>query len=248
MSAVRSNKADPIQEQRVECQKCSLFRICLPKSVAPEDLTALDAIIVRRKPASRGQFLFKAGDRFSAIYAVRSGSIKTYRNDTEGNEQICGFHLPGELVGLDGIVGETSSSYAKMLNTTSVCEIPFDKLESLLPKVPQLQKELTRLLSREIVTSQWQLSLLGSKKADARVAALLCDISDRLHQRGYSSTDFSLPMSRADIGNFLGLTIETVSRIFTRFQKQQLISAEGRQISIIDLEQLRQLGGYTSFH
>ncbi len=249
MSAVSRNPVDLLRgDKRVECQNCALFRICLPKHVSAADLSSLEAIIIKRKATPRGQPLFKAGDKFSSIYAVRSGGIKTYRTDAEGNEQVCGFHLPGELVGLESIISDTSINSAKMLDTTSVCEIPFPELEALLPRMPQLQKELTRLLSREIVTSQWQLSLLGSKKADARVAALLCNISDRLEQRGYSATRFSLPMSRSDIGNFLGLTIETVSRSFTRLQRKGLLSVKGRMVTLLDLDNLRRLAGHTTLH
>ncbi len=254
MSAVRSRR-NPINpasntaaEQRVECRKCALFRICLPKNVDSKDLAALDAIIIRHKPASRGQFLYKSGDRFAAIYAVRSGSVKTYRSDDQGNEQICGFHLPGEMIGLDGIVGNRSTSSARFLDTAAVCEIPYHKLEDLLLQIPQLQQELTRLLSREIVVGQWQLSLLGRKKADERVAALLCNIADRLQQRGYSPSDFNLPMSRADIGNFLGLTIETVSRVLSRFQKERLIQVTGKRITLLAPAELRRLAAHDSLH
>lgn len=239
---------DSLAEQRVECRKCALFRICLPKNVDSRDLAALDAIIVRRRPADRGQFLFKAGDRFAAIYAVRSGSIKTYRSDERGNEQICGFHLPGELVGLDGIVGDRNTSTAKLLNTSTVCEIPYDRLQALLPQIPQLQQELTRLLSREIVVGQWQLSLLGRRRADERVAALLCNIADRLAQRGYSSSEFTLPMSRADIGNFLGLTVETVSRIFSRLQQDKLLRVAGKTVTLLAADELRRLAAHDPLH
>lgn len=246
LESVRQNQEQ--QETRVKCENCALFRICLPKNVSGTDLKKLDSIIERHQPVARGKQLFKSGDRFRSIYAVRSGAVKTYQIDANGNEQVCGFHLPGELIGLDGIVGQTNSTSARMLSSTGLCEIPYDKLEALGIELPELQREVVRLLSREIVNTQWQLILVGNKKAEERTASLLCNISERLQLRGYSGTEFNLPMSRSDIANFLGLTIETTSRVITRLQKQSLISAKGKSLVILDLPGLKKLAGYQPLH
>lgn len=248
MCSSRRNSLAEKQEKRIDCRNCSLFRICLPKNISRENLQKLDSIIVRRAPASRGQQLFQSGHQFKSIYAVRSGAVKTYHTDCNGNEQICGFHLPGELIGLDGIVSKTNATSARLLASTAVCEIPYPKLEKLGQELPELQQELVRLLSREIVNSQWQLTLLGSKKADERIAALLCNISERLQQRGYSSTCFDLPMSRSDMANFLGLTVETTSRVMTRLQKNGYVRARGKTLEIHDLQGLQELAGYKALH
>jgi len=177
------------------------------------------------------------------VYALRSGTIKTFSVNDAGVEQITGFHLAGELIGLSGMDGERQPLSAKALETTSVCEIPYERLDDLTASIPNLRRQVMRLMSREIRDDQQMMLLLSKKTADERIATLLINLSARLRSRGYSANRFRLSMSRNDIGNYLGLAVETVSRVFTRFQQQGLIAAEGKQIDILDHAELCALAG-----
>jgi CRP/FNR family transcriptional regulator len=205
------------------------------------DLKELDRIIERRRPMERGTYLYRDGTPFEAIYAVRSGSIKTYTATREGHEQVTGFHLAGELLGLDAINSGSHPCTAKVLETTSVCEIPFESLEKLSDEIPGLQRQLLKIMSKELLAEQSLLTLLGKKNSQERLAAFLVSLSDRYQQRGFSPTEFHLSMSRDDIGNYLGLAMETVSRMFTRFQNEGLLRVEGRHVRILNLAHLRAL-------
>lgn len=229
--------------QNISCGHCSLTNLCIPVGVGAKELQKLDENIIHHETLKRGQHWFRAGDRFRSIYAVRSGCIKTYILTGAGEEQICGFHLPGEIIGLDAIDCGFYKSSAKVLQTSSVCEIPFDRLDNLLNDIPSLQKQLLRIMSKEIDNDQWLITLLGKTSADARVAAFLCNLSHRFAVRGYSAYDFILGMPRHDIANYLGLAVETVCRVFTRFQQQKYLTANGKQIQIHELKKLYELTG-----
>lgn len=223
---------------KVSCNECSLNPICLPLAVSDDQLEELEGIMHRGRPLKRGEHLFRAADPFESVFAVRTGAIKTYTLSEEGEEQVTGFYLPGEIVGMDGISTAHHASSAKTLDSASVCEIPFAKLEELSTRIPSLQHHFFTLMSREIQADRELHMLLSKKSADDRVAALLLSISARHHRRGLSADAFRLPMSRFDIANYLGLAVETVSRIFTRFQQQGLIKAEGRELEILDRHKL----------
>jgi CRP/FNR family transcriptional regulator len=212
--------------------------VCLPLSLSRDDIDRLDAIVQRRQPLQAGDMLYRAGDPFEAIYAVRSGAIKTWTTDTQGREQITGFYLPGDITGLDGPAENYHTNSAQILTTSSVCKLPYQQLESLGSTVPGLQRNLMQLLSREIVNDQAQLRLISRHSAQVRVATFLLDLSARQQQQQLSATEFTLPMSRGDIANFLGLTLETVSRTFSFLQKQQWLHVEGKHVQIINLDQL----------
>lgn len=231
---------------KVMCKECSLHQLCLPKSIQDEDLNRLENIIERKMPLKRGGHLFNEGDPFTAIYVVRAGSLKSYSTTIDGQEQITGFHLPGELVGLEAIGSGVHPCSAKTLETSSVCEVPFSDLEELSQHLPSLQHQLLKLMSNEILEDQELMLLLGKKTAEARLAAYLLSISERFAQRGFSASEFYLSMSRNDIASYLGLAVETVSRMFTRFQDENLISAERKHIIINDRDRLRQLAGLSS--
>lgn len=248
MYSSSNSLANELVDRRVQCEDCSLYGICLPRKLDKKSAEDLASAITRRHPGDRGQHLYRMGDPFTAIYAVRSGAVKTYRIDANGNEQICGFHLPGELVGLDAIVSGKATNNARLLNTTGVCEIRFDRLEKLMASTNELRQELTRLMSREIANAQWQLGLLGNRRAEERLAGFLCHLSQRLHRRGYSGCRFILPMSRRDIGAFLGLTTETVSRLFTRFQKDGLLEVQGKSVELLDRKRLSKLAAMEQGH
>ena len=222
----------------VSCSDCSLNPICLPLAVSGNDLNQLDNIIRRGQPLKKGAHLFNAGESFRSVYAVRSGSLKTYSTTEDGEEQITGFYLAGEILGMDGINTNHHNNFAKTLEASSVCEIPFDQLETLSIQIPSLQRHFFQLMSKEIQTDQQLMVLLSKKPADARIASFLLNLGARHENRGLSGQRFRLTMSRNDIGNYLGLAVETVSRTFTRFQQLSYIKADGKEIEILSSDQL----------
>ncbi|WJW75640.1 fumarate/nitrate reduction transcriptional regulator Fnr [Thiohalobacter sp. IOR34] len=228
---------------KTACESCSLHQLCLPLELAHDDIEALDRIIKQRKPLHRGDYLFQMGDPFRAIYAVRSGSIKTFTSSGNGDEQVTGFHLPSEIVGLDAITSHRHPCSARALETTSVCEIPFDQLEALGNRIPGLQRQLLRIMSREILEDQNMMIWLGKKSAEERLAALLLRISQRFQERKFSALEFNLSMSRTDIANYLGLAVETVSRLFSRFQQEGLLNVDRKHLIIHDLDGLQRMAG-----
>lgn len=230
---------------QVNCRDCALSMHCLPVSLLEVEIEHLDSIIKRNRPLRKGEFLFRAGEAMQLIYAVRTGTLKTYFLDEEGVEQITGFHLPGELMGLDALGEEVYPSYALALETTLVCSIPFHQLEELAGSIPSLRAQLLRTMSREIHSDQ-ELQQLTKKSAEERLAAFLLNLSARFAKRGFSAHSFILPMSRSDIGNYLGLTTETVSRLFTRYRQNGLIECIGREVRLKDMEGLHQLGHIAS--
>jgi len=225
------------------CKDCTLSGMCLPLALEADELETLDSIVKRGRPLKKGEMLFRQGDPFNSLYALRSGAVKTYNLSDGGEEQITGFHLASELIGLSGMDSQVYPLSAVALETTSVCEIPFERLDDLTATMPQLRKQLMRLMSREIRDDQQMMLLLSRKTADERIATLLINLSARFRARGYSAKSFRLAMSRNEIGNYLGLAVETVSRVFTRFQQQGLIAADGRQVEILDHTQLCALAG-----
>jgi len=190
------------------------------------ELDQLDNIIERKKPIQKSQVLFKAGDTLNSIYAIRSGTIKTYTISEAGEEQITSFHLPGDLVGFDAITNMQHPSFAQALETAMVCEIPFDILDDLSGKMPKLRQQIMRLMSSE-----------------ERLAAFIHNLSKRYSARGFSAKEFRLTMTRSDIGNYLGLTVETISRLLGRFQKLGVLSVQGKYITINDINALIDLTG-----
>ena len=228
---------------QAHCKDCSLAPLCLPLSLNNDDMDALDEIVKRGRPLKKGEFLFRQGDAFGSVFAVRSGALKTFSITDGGEEQITGFHLPSELVGLSGMDTEAYPVSAQSLETTSVCEIPFERLDELSEQLPQLRRQLMRVMSREIRDDQQMMMLLSKRTADERIATFLVNLSARFRARGFSAQQFRLAMSRNEIGNYLGLAVETVSRVFTRFQQNGLIAAEGKEVRILDSIELCALAG-----
>lgn len=243
MTGPDSRKVIDIALVKQVCSNCNLHQLCLPMGIDMEDVERLDTIVKRRRPLPRGGYVFHLGDEFIALYAIRSGSVKTYTITEDGSEQITGFHLPGEIIGLDAINTSRHPCGARALETTSICEMPFNRLEELATTVPGVGRQLLRVMSREINAENELLTLLGKKSAEERLAALLLSLSMRYKARGFSSREYHLSMSRHDIGNYLGLAVETVSRLFTRFQQQGLIHVRNKYIQLIEIEQLQQLAG-----
>ncbi|CNI80404.1 FNR family transcription factor [Yersinia enterocolitica] len=222
----------------IHCQDCSISQLCIPFTLNENELDQLDNIIERKKPIQKGQALFKAGDELKSLYAIRSGTIKSYTITEEGDEQITGFHLAGDLVGFDAISNLQHPSFAQALETSMVCEIPFDTLDDLSGKMPNLRQQMMRLMSGEIKGDQDMILLLSKKNAEERLAAFIYNLSRRFAQR-----EFRLTMTRGDIGNYLGLTVETISRLLGRFQKSDILSVKGKYITIENTEALAQLAG-----
>ncbi|MCX4188328.1 fumarate/nitrate reduction transcriptional regulator Fnr [Methylophaga sp. OBS4] len=230
-------------DYNLACKECSLYRLCLPLGLHSNDLAQLDKIIKRSQNYSRGQHLFSTESPFSAIYVVRSGSFKTTVAAIDGREQVTGFYFPGEFVGMDAIYEQAYKSNAKALESSSVCELPFEKLQELGASMPQLQVQMMSRLSKELSGDKSLMFLLGKKTAEEKLATFLLSISKRFQDRGFSAKDFQLSMSRGDIANHLGLAVETVSRLFTRFQDEGLIATHNKAISLRDTERLEQLCG-----
>ena len=222
----------------VSCMQCGLNELCIPHSLSESEMDLVDSALKRGKPLQRGQDLFQTGDKFTSMYAVRSGAFKAYHVDENGEEQVVGFFLPGEILSLDAIDGQIHPSAAKALETSAVCEIPYTQVEELSRVIHNLQSHMYRLLSREIRQDQELQMLLGKKTAEERIGAFLLNLSMRYAQRKLSSTSFRLPMARTDIGNYLGLAVETVSRVFTRFQVNRILRVEGKEVEIVDRSKL----------
>jgi CRP/FNR family transcriptional regulator len=224
---------------KASCQQCSLSNLCLPLALDENDLGSLEDIVQQGRIFNRGESIFSQNTPFRSCFAVRSGAIKTAIISKCGEEQVTGFYMPGEIVGLDSLGREQYASTAKTLERTSVCEFPAEKLQELTSKLPELQHHMYNLMSQEIQNSQQLAMLMSKNTAEERIATLLLSLSTRFQRRRMSGTHFSLPMPRNDIANFLGLAVETVSRVFTRFQNQNLIKAKGREVHLLNLAALQ---------
>lgn len=213
------------------CSNCSLAQLCIPTGLGHDDLERMDDLVTRSTPMHEGEHLFRIGDTFDTVFAVRSGSFKTYTVDAEGREHVLGFHLPGELMGLKAIYSKRHFANAMALDTATVCMLPFDDLSALAHTVPGLQDQMMRLMSKDLAEA---VVLAGDFTAEERLAAFLTGLSRRYAKRGFSAQEFNLTMSRRDIANFLRLAPETVSRVFARFEKDLLIAVERRSIRLLD--------------
>lgn len=231
---IRDYRREPSRSQ-VACSRCALGELCLPRGLTPDETERFEQIVHRSRPIQPGEHLFRAGDEFRSVASVRTGCFKSYVIDHEGQEQVLGFHLPGEIIGLDAIDKEIHACSAKVLETSAICEVPFHRFEELSSSIPSLQHQMYRLLSKEIGQDTEMLLLLGKKSAEERLAAFLLSMSKRLHKRGLCATDFFLSMSRHEIGNYLGLAVETVSRLFTRFQDEGLLKVDRKHVELLDL-------------
>ena len=221
-----------------QCTTCSMRSACMPQTLNAQELTRFDSIVSATRLIKRGDAIYRANDPFQSIYAIRSGSFKTVVMHRDGREQVTGFHLAGEVLGLDGVCTERHSSDAVAIEDSSVCIIPYALLESMCAESKRLQQQVLRMMSGEIVRESSLMMLLGTMSAEQRVAAFLLNLSSRMEARGYSAAEFNLRMTREEMGNFLGMKLETVSRMFSKFQRERLVDTRGRQIRIVDLEGL----------
>ena len=225
----------------VTCTSCNLRELCLPGGISIEDLEHVQNIVYARRRIKRGESLFSGGDGFESIFAIRSGTFKTSVVDGEGREQVTGFFMGGELLGMDGIGAGRHNGTAVALEDSEVCVMPYSLIESMAHDYPQLQRHLHAVLSREIVRDHGVMMLLGSMRAEERLAAFLTNLSKRFLRRGYSQSDFHLRMTREEIGSYLGLKLETVSRLFSQFQKDGLIAVEQKHVRILNIAGLERM-------
>lgn len=234
-----SRKIVSIAGLKIACKDCTLRELCLPLGLSEHDIAQLDAVVKRRRPLHKGEVLYRTGDSLRSLYAVRRGTFKTSGIMEDGRVHVTGFFLSGEILGFDAITSDRHPCTAEALETSDVCEIPYEGLEALGQQIPGLQHQLLRIMSREIVRDEQMLIMLGRMTAEERLASFLVSFSRRQVRRGLSETDLSLAMSRQDLGYYLGLALETVSRLFSRFQEQELIEVIGRQVRLLDLDQLQ---------
>jgi len=225
----------------VACTSCNLREICLPGGMCIEDLEQVQNIVYARRRVKRGESLFGTGDEFTSVYAIRSGFFKTSVVDGEGREQVTGFSMGGELLGLEGLGSGRHTGTAIALEDSQVCVMPYSLIERMAHDYPQLQRHLHAVMSREIVRDHGVMMLLGSMRAEERLAAFLSNLSKRFVRRGYSQSDFHLRMTREEIGSYLGLKLETVSRLFSQFQKDGLIAVEQKHVRILDIAGLERI-------
>ena len=238
---MKDNTVVDLASIRTTCQSCSLYQLCLPIALDNGDFGRLDTIIKRCRKIERGEHLYRTSEAFNTVFAIRSGSVKTYVTIENGQEQVTGFHLPGELLGLSAVSTHVHTESAVALETTSVCEIPFERLEELATEIPGLNHHLLHLMSEEIQHDHCQLLMISKMPAEARLAKFLISLSDHFGQRGFSATEFNLSMSRNDIANLLGLAVETVSRLFTHFNDEGLLTVERKHVILHDIDGLIEL-------
>jgi CRP/FNR family transcriptional regulator, anaerobic regulatory protein len=215
------------------CSHCNVKKLCLANSLDGEKIEIFDEAANRKKPLRKGQMLFDIGNDFRSLYVVRTGAFKVFEIDEAGVEQVLGFYLPGDIIGLEAIESKQYGCSAKALETSAVCEISFKKLEDFSDSLGGLQQQIVQAFSHEIRRNQDLQRLLGKKTADERIWGFLIDMSQRHAKRGLQTSRFRLPMSRIDIANYVGLAVETVSRIITRLQNNGLIAIEGKEVVLL---------------
>ncbi len=213
----------------------------MPVGFQEEDFNQIGTVLKQNRRVKRGEFLFHAGETFTSLFAIRTGFFKTAISTQDGRDQVTGFFMSGELVGTDGICLGKYACDAVALEDSEVCELPFDQVDELNAKIPQLYMHFLRLMSREIVRNQTVMLLLGNMRAEERLAMFLLNLSDRLYVRGFAANDFILRMSREEIGSYLGLKLETVSRTLSKFKQDGLIDVEHKHIRILRPQELQGL-------
>ncbi|SET17714.1 CRP/FNR family transcriptional regulator, anaerobic regulatory protein [Nitrosomonas marina] len=235
-----------IAQLRSSCATCSLRELCLPVGLNDQEVHLLGEVVSHKRKIRRGGYLYHTSTKFQTLYAIKSGFFKTCILEEDGRQQVTGFHMTGELLGLDAISGDLHTCDAIALENSEVCEIPFAKLEEISRTIPSLMRHFHRIMSREIVRDHSIMLLLGSMKAEERLASFLLNMSRRFAIRGYSETSFILRMTREEIGSYLGLKLETVSRAFSKLQHETLITVNNKHIQILDLDRLKLKMGNTS--
>ena len=232
---IRDYRREPSRAQ-VACSRCALGELCLPRGLSPDETERFEQIVHRSRPIQPGEHLFRAGDEFRSGASVRTGCFKSYVIDHEGQEQVLGFHLPGEIIGLDAIHSCKHVANVVALDTSAVCGLTFDTVTQMARHMPELQNELFRVMSQRISELE---TIAGDLSADERIAMFLLSLSDRFSRRGYSDKEFILAMSRRDIASYLRLATETVSRVLARVQKAGVVKVDRKQVQILDIDELK---------
>jgi CRP/FNR family transcriptional regulator, anaerobic regulatory protein len=230
-----------IQDFKVACSNCNLRELCMPVGFDQKDMKKLDTVVKTRRRVKQGELLFGDGDTFTSLYAIRTGVFKTSVSSEDGREQVIGFQMAGEIVGLDGIVNDLHSCNAVALEDSDVCVMPFSNVEELSREFPVLQRHVHKIMSREIVRENKVMMLLGNMRAEERLAAFLLNLVQRLHARGFSKSEIVLRMTREEIGSYLGMKLETVSRTFSKFSEEGIIEVKQRYVRIIEPEALKKI-------
>ncbi|WP_394681567.1 fumarate/nitrate reduction transcriptional regulator Fnr [uncultured Comamonas sp.] len=226
---------------KVACSNCNLRELCMPVGLSAEQMERIDEIVATRRKIKRGSALFRNGETFTSLYAIRTGFFKTSIATEDGRDQVTGFQMAGEIIGLDGIVNDRHSCDAIALEDAEVCVMPYSTLEDLSREVTALQHHVHKVMSREIVREHGVMLLLGSMRAEERLAAFLLNLVQRLHARGFSQHELILRMTREEIGSYLGLKLETVSRTFSKFAEESIIEVKQRHVRILDTDKLQGL-------
>ena len=232
---------DASQTFRVACSNCNLRELCLPVGLTSEQMERVDDVVTVRRKIKRGGTLFRNGEPFTSLFAIRTGFFKTCVATEDGRDQVTGFQMAGEIIGLDGIVHDHHSCDAVALEDAEVCVMPFDRIEEISREVNALQHHVHKIMSREIVREHGVMLLLGSMRAEERLAAFLLNLVQRLHARGFSQTELVLRMTREEIGSYLGLKLETVSRTFSKFVEEGIVEVKQRHVRILDAEALKRI-------
>jgi len=228
----------------ISCNKCSLSELCLPRGLSRDELTLLEEAIEKTVKIEKKHYLYRRDEPHHAIYAVKSGAIKTSLSTSSGEEQVLGFYLPGDLVGFDAFANEFHGCDARALEDTLVCELKMEAFQELCGTLPSMRAGMMRQVGIELEREQRLLLTLGQMRTEERLATFLLGISERNQQRGFSRTSFNLPMPRHDLANYLGMAVETLSRMFSRLQEDSLIRVQHRLVEVLDLEGLRELAHY----
>lgn len=226
---------------KVACSNCNLRELCMPLGLTSGELQRIDDVVALRRKVKRGGALFRAGESFQALYAIRSGFFKTRVGADDGRDQVTGFQMAGEIVGLDGIVNDRHTCDAIALEDAEVCVMPYDRISELSREISALQRHVHRILSREIVREHGVMLLLGSMRAEERLAAFLLNLVQRLHARGFSRSELQLRMTREEIGSYLGMKLETVSRTFSKFADDGILEVQQRHLRILDPDALQRI-------
>ena len=240
---IRSGNPQAIQ---IACSSCNMRELCLPLGLSTDEIDRLDHAVSNRRKIKRGATLFRNGEKFSSLYAIRTGFFKTCVASEDGRDQVTGFQMAGEIMGLDGIVHDQHTCDAVALEDAEVCVMPFDRIEDLSREINILQRHVHKIMSREIVREHGIMLLLGSMRAEERLAAFLLNLVQRLHTRGFSQSELILRMTREEIGSYLGLKLETVSRTFSKFMDDGIIEVKQRHVRILNTEALSQLANHPS--
>ena len=226
---------------KVACSSCNLKELCMPLGLTPAELDRVDDVVASRRKVKRGSTLFRTGEKFTSLFAIRTGFFKTSVVSEDGKDQVTGFQMAGEILGLDGIVNDHHTCEAVALEDAEVCIMPFDRVEELSREVVSLQRHVHKIMSREIVREHGVMLLLGSMRAEERLAAFLLNLVQRLNARGFSQTELVLRMTREEIGSYLGLKLETVSRTFSKFVDDGIVEVKQRHIRILNAEMLKDI-------